>query len=124
MDRSNLAFDSMSEYPSRSLYKVRLRYSAVTALQTILILVLVPLAIYSLIALLTLWPKSGHGYQVGHRYQPGQKWTYPAVWWTANPAGLGATELSSDDSTHSDQLSDAQQDVQVQTARGGARGNW
>ena len=84
----------------------------VSAVQTILVYVLIPAAIYGVIALLTLWPKSARA----PRYRPGQRWTYEPVWWSASgavaPAQTGTTEEQ------------AAADPAVRTARGGARGNW
>lgn len=83
-----------------------------SVVQTILIYVLIPAAVYGLIALLTLWPKFARG----PRYRPGQPWTYEPVWWSADGAvapqqtGTARTEAAVDPS--------------VRTARGGARGNW
>jgi hypothetical protein len=84
----------------------------VSVVQTILVFVLIPAAIYGVIALLTLWPKFARG----PRYRPGQPWTYEPVWWSASgavaPAQTGQTEEH------------AAADPAVRTARGGARGNW
>jgi hypothetical protein len=85
----------------------------VSVVETILVYVLIPAAIYGVIALLTLWPKSARA----PRYRPGQPWTYEPVWWSASgvvdprQTGAPATEQTSVDPT-------------VSTARGGARGNW
>jgi hypothetical protein len=84
----------------------------VSVVQTILIYVLIPAAIYGLIALLTMWSTFARG----PRYRSGQPWTYEPVWWTATGAvapaqtGTASTEAAADPS--------------VRTARGGARGNW
>ncbi|MCP3800902.1 hypothetical protein NLX83_16680 [Allokutzneria sp. A3M-2-11 16] len=79
--------------------------------ETLLVFALIPLAIYGVIALLTLWPKFART----PRYRPGQDWDYEPVWWTANPAGVGARPASAATAV------DAQP---VRTARGGARGSW
>jgi hypothetical protein len=83
----------------------------VSVVQTILVYVLIPAAIYGVIALLTLWPKFARG----PRYRPGQPWSYEPVWWSADgavaaePGAVPAGETSAQP---------------VRTARGGARGNW
>ncbi|HVV18478.1 MAG TPA: hypothetical protein VHF06_03535 [Pseudonocardiaceae bacterium] len=84
-----------------------------SVVQTILIYVLIPAAIYGVIALLTLWPK----FVRGPRYRPGQPWTFEPVWWTAT--GAVAPEQTGAATTET-----AAADPSVSTARGGARGNW
>lgn len=74
--------------------------------ETVLIYVLIPAAIYGVIALLTLLPKSTRV----ARYRVGQPWTYEPVWWSAT-------------GEHRQQES-APAAEPVRTARGGARGNW
>jgi hypothetical protein len=84
----------------------------VPVVQTVLIYVLIPAAIYGVIALLTLRPK----YARVPRYRPGQPWTYEPVWWSAT----GAVDAS-----HAHQLTESTAaDTSVRTARGGCRGNW
>lgn len=84
---------------------------AVTIVDTLLVFAGIPLAIYGVIALLTLREKLAKG----PRYRPGQEWGYEPVWWTANPAGLGpgrsATGVPTDTAPR-------------RTAKGGARGSW
>ncbi len=89
---------------------------AVTVVQTVLVFVVIPAGIYGVIALLTLWPKFARS----PRYRPGQEWNYAPVWWTANPAGVGAHGGHADDA-HSGAES---VDPSFKTARGGARANW
>lgn len=84
-----------------------------SVVQTILIYVLIPAAIYGVIALLTMWPKFARG----PRYRPGKPWTYEPVWWTAT--GAVAPEQ-----TGAATEEPAPVDPSVHTARGGARGNW
>jgi hypothetical protein len=86
----------------------------VTVVQTVLVYVGIPVLIYGVIALLTLWPKFARG----PRYRPGQEWTYEPVWWTANPAGVG------DHHAEAPHAAAVSTDPSVKTARGGARGNW
>ncbi len=81
-----------------------------TVVQTVLVFVLIPAALYGVIALLTLAPKMARS----PKYRSGQEWTYDPVWWSANKGGAGSHAASSE----------AAEDVKVRTARGGARGNW
>jgi len=84
------------------------RVSRVSVVQTILIYAVIPLAIYGLVALLTLRDKVAKA----PRYRPGQPWDYPAVWWTANPAGADASAVPTGGGKAR------------RTAKGGARGSW
>lgn len=79
-----------------------------TSLEVILILVGVPLAIMTLLGLLTLRP---HFARTRH-YRAGEQWNYPPVLWTANPEALrtGRAHHRSRDGSGG--------------ALGGARGNW
>jgi hypothetical protein len=79
----------------------------VPVVETVLIYVLIPAAIYGVIALLTLLPKSTRV----TRYRPGQPWTYEPVWWSA----AGAVDRQQESAPAAEP---------VRTARGGARGNW
>ena len=79
-----------------------------TIVETVLVFALIPLAIYGVIALLTVRPKATRI----PRYRPGQEWGYAPVWWSANPAGLTAEHHSAEPATSGS------------TAKGGARGNW
>ena len=56
-----------------------------TVWQTLLVFVVIPAAVYGLIALGTVGRKG----KQNPRYRPGREWPYPAVWWTANPEGVG-----------------------------------
>lgn len=82
-----------------------------TVVETILVLAVIPLAIYGVIAMVTLRDKFARN----PRYRPGQPWEYPAVWWTANPAGVGAEPAAA---------STAGAKSAKRTAKGGARGSW
>jgi hypothetical protein len=86
--------------------------SRVSVVQTILVYAVIPLGIYGVIALLTLRDKFARH----PRYRPGQPWDYPAVWWTANPAGVGARAGSA--------VPTAGARSNKRTAKGGARGSW
>lgn len=85
-----------------------------TVVQTLLVYVVIPAALYGVIALLTLVPKMTRN----PKYRSGQEWTYDPVWWSANTGGAG--------SAHADSsvAADAQAGEPVRTARGGSRGNW
>lgn len=82
---------------------------AVTIVETVLVFALIPLALYGVIALLTVRPKATRI----PRYRPGQEWGYAPVWWSANPAGLSV-----------DHHSTTEPAVSGSTAKGGARGSW
>lgn len=81
-----------------------------TLVQTLLVLLLVPVAIYAVITLLTMWPRLTRR----TRYRTGQDWTFAPVYWVANPENL-------DFAPSSDERA---QDARPSTATGGARGNW
>lgn len=83
--------------------------AAVSILETILVFVAIPLAIYGFFALVTLRSK----FASRPRYRPGQAWDYPPAWWTANPEGAGEHHAG-----------DADGDATPSTVRGGASGNW
>jgi hypothetical protein len=86
--------------------------SPVTLVETLLVFAGIPLAIYSVVALLTL----RENFAKTPRYRPGQEWEHPPVWWTANPAGLHAGHVSAAPAHDDDALR--------RTAKGGARGSW
>ncbi|HEV7649162.1 MAG TPA: hypothetical protein VGP26_13470 [Actinophytocola sp.] len=81
-----------------------------SVVETLLIYAAIPLCIYGVIALLTLRGKFART----PRYRPGQPWDHPAVWWTANPAGVG---------TQTDAVPTGSKGAK-RTAKGGARGSW
>jgi hypothetical protein len=81
----------------------------VSVVETILVFAVIPLGIYAVVALLTLRDR----FTKAPRYRPGQPWTHPPVWWTANPAGLGADRTAPETRT-----------ATGKTAKGGARGSW
>lgn len=80
-----------------------------TVWETIGIFVLIPLALYGVLTLFTLWPK----FAARSRYRPGAEWNYEPVWWTGNPDGIGLVAPSPKTSQQAGS-----------TARGGARGSW
>ncbi|WP_026421265.1 hypothetical protein [Actinokineospora inagensis] len=81
-----------------------------TLVETLLVFAAIPLAIYGVIALLTLREK----FTKAPRYRPGQEWEHEPVWWTANPVGVGATQRTHDVAASSP----------AHTAQGGASGGW
>jgi hypothetical protein len=82
----------------------------VSILETILVFVAIPLAVFGFFALVTLRSK----FASKPRYRPGQAWNYPPVWWAANPEGVGQRHAG-----------DAEQGGSVPSkVRGGASGNW
>jgi hypothetical protein len=83
----------------------------VNVVETIVVFAVIPLAIYGLAGLLTLRRKSG----TAPRYRSGQTWDYPAMWWSANPEGVGAGHHAATENSAPEG---------APTAAGGARGNW
>lgn len=79
-----------------------------SVVETVLVYVAIPLAIYGVVALLTLRDKVAKA----PRYRPGQAWEYPPVWWAGHPEGVGSEHPESDTAKTR------------QTAKGGARGSW
>lgn len=73
-------------------------------LQTVAIYVGCPLVLYGVIALLTMVPGRAKKHR---RYQPGQRWDYPAQWWA------GDYPITSADPA-----------LIVTGSEGGARGTW
>lgn len=81
-------------------------------LETVLVFVVVPLAIYAAVGLVTLRSK----FTSTPRYRPGQEWDYPPVWWSANPMGVGASRQHA--------AADSAQGTAATSVRGGASGRW
>lgn len=75
-------------------------------LQTILVFVVIPAAIYGLLGLLTLRSKVRTP-----RYKPGGKWEHEPVWFGPNPDGL----------THKSTVA---AEAPADASLGGARGSW
>jgi hypothetical protein len=82
----------------------------VSLVETVLVFVVIPGAIYGLVALGTLRVRASKT----PRYRPGQDWDHPPVWWTANPVGAGQSHGTADEDAA----------PAARTAWGGARGNW
>lgn len=73
-------------------------------MQTLLVFVVVPLAIYVGIALLTVVRIDG---KKRPKYRPGQPWHYPAQWWSGDYP-----------------VAAVDPDLVVAGTEGGARGTW
>lgn len=85
-----------------------------TVVQTLLVLAVIPAAIYGLICLIVLWPTFGRA-----RYRAGQSWDFAPVFWVANPAEVGPVSAVGKDEDR-----ETVQSPQPGTARGGASGTW
>jgi hypothetical protein len=104
--------------------------------ETVLIYGVIPLAVFLVLAALTLLPGRGKEHP---KYRPGQPWTAQPVWWEPHPGaagghgeddhadghhapGLGATAaaLAIGEHPHDPHASDGPR----RTAAGGARGTW
>ncbi|WP_188990938.1 aa3-type cytochrome oxidase subunit CtaJ [Saccharopolyspora thermophila] len=83
-----------------------------TVVEAVLVLAVIPAAIYGLIVLITMWPRLTRP-----RYRVGQEWDFPPVFWVANPAGVNTAVPDVDSEAAAD-------NARPSTARGGARGNW
>lgn len=98
-----------------SAYRRSATVRAVSVLETLLVFALIPLAVYGVVALLTLRQKFNRP-----RYRVGQPWKFEPVWWVANPAGLGENASVSGGQHTAESTGDADSS----TARGGASGTW
>ncbi|MEV4317799.1 hypothetical protein [Actinocrispum sp. NPDC049592] len=85
--------------------------------ETVLVFVAIPGAIYGVVALLTLRVRASKT----PRYRPGQDWDYPPVWWTANPEGAQPVPVVAGDAGDTVAEDSASN---TRTAWGGARGSW
>lgn len=85
-----------------------------TVVETLLVLAVIPAAIYGLICLIVLWPAFG---RTG--YRAGQPWDFAPVFWVANPTEVGPVSAVGKDEDR-----ETVQNPQPSTARGGASGNW
>ena len=83
--------------------------------ETIVVFAVIPLAIYGLAGLLTLRRRSA-----APRYRSGQAWEYPAMWWSANPEGVGEGHRHAG----AENAAENSAPEGAPTAVGGARGNW
>ncbi len=87
--------------------------AGVTVLQTLLVLAVIPAAIYGVVVLIVLWPK----FVNRPRYRAGQEWNFPPVFWVADPGSVNTSSPPAKET-------DTGTEPQLNTARGGARGNW
>jgi hypothetical protein len=78
--------------------------------EIVLIYVLPGVGLYALITLLVVGPRLARR----PRYRPGQPWSYPPMWWTANPVGARLPPLH-------DPVVDG---AAGRREAGGARGTW
>ncbi len=81
--------------------------------EVFLVFVVIPGAIYALLAALSMGRKPGKE----NRYRSGQPWTYEPVWWSGNPQGQGHEDAGS-------AVESQEPERAAQTAFGGARGGW
>ena len=109
-------------------------------METVLIYGVIPLAVFVILAVLTLLPGRG---KEKTKYRPGQPWTQAPIWWEPHPdlvgghgddshadphadghgrPGLGATAAALAIGQHPHGA--AETDAHRRTAAGGARGTW
>jgi hypothetical protein len=102
-------------------------------IETVLIYGVIPLAVFAVLAALTLLPGRG---KEKTRYRPGQPWTAAPVWYEPHPdaahgsdhgtdhfePGTGATLAALTIGEHPHQAHE--DDAHRRTAAGGARGTW
>lgn len=81
-----------------------------TVWQALAVFVLIPLALYVVLALFTLREK----FAGKPRYRPGTSWEHDSMWWTAEPNGIGRPARSPS----------RPMGPTGPTARGGAHGSW
>jgi hypothetical protein len=111
-----------------------------SVIETVLIYGVIPLAVFLLLAILTLLPGRGKDRT---KYRPGQPWTAAPLWYEPHPGaagvaagghgtdahgddhhapGLGATAAALAIGEHPHEPRDS--DAHRRTAAGGARGTW
>lgn len=88
----------------------------VTAVETVLVLAVIPAALYALITLIVMWPRFTRP-----RYRAGQEWNFAPVLWVANPVEVNSSVSTEAGATEE---STGSEDTGPGTAWGGARGNW
>lgn len=86
--------------------------TAVTVVEAVLVLAVIPAAIYALITLMVMWPRFTRP-----RYRADQDWNFSPVFWVADPAEVSKAVPADTDAG-------ASEGTRPETARGGARGNW
>jgi hypothetical protein len=82
----------------------------VSALNVLLVIVLIPAGLFALITLLVYLPSMSKA----ESYQPGQAWRGEATWFGGPRGGLEAVDTGAP----------AQIDAESRTSRGGASGRW
>ncbi|MFR9730245.1 hypothetical protein ACL03H_13530 [Saccharopolyspora sp. MS10] len=87
-----------------------------TALETFLVLAVIPASVYLLVTLIALRSKLTRP-----RYRAGQDWDFDPVFWVANPAGVSTAPPG--DLTTTETAAEASEHAHS-TDRGGARGHW
>src|SRR3954447_23234735 len=102
-------------------------------IETVLIYGVIPLAVFLLLAALTLLPGRG---KERTKYRPGQPWTAQPVWFEPHPGVTGEHEDSHSDGHSAPSLGataaaltigehpHTDTDAHRRTAAGGARGTW
>lgn len=106
-------------------------------IETVLIYGVIPLAVFVILAVLTLLPGRG---KERTKYRPGQAWTAPPIWWEPHPGATGGHGAESHDDGHGGGSSTPRLgataaalaigerphdlDAPRRTAAGGARGTW
>ncbi|WP_199506445.1 hypothetical protein [Geodermatophilus sp. TF02-6] len=99
-----------------------------TVVETILVYAVAPLAVFLLLALLTLVP----GRRRRPRYKPGQPWDHEPVWYAPHEAGSGHDSAHADGHGGARALTAGHGGAHALTAapqatgrpHGGARGTW
>ncbi|WP_031466049.1 hypothetical protein [Sciscionella sediminilitoris] len=86
-----------------------------TVWQTILVYVVIPAALYGLIALLSTAGRRNKA----AAYRPGKEWNFAPVWWGPNPVGAGLDAHGAHGSAQHAEIG-----AGAQTTVGGASGNW
>ncbi|GAA3362303.1 hypothetical protein GCM10020366_49700 [Saccharopolyspora gregorii] len=89
---------------------------SVTAVETFLVLAVIPASVYLLVALITLRSKLTRS-----RYRAGQDWEFAPVFWVADPARVSTAPPGDQDSA---ETASAAAEHAHSTDRGGARGHW
>lgn len=80
-----------------------------SVIETVLIFVVIPGAIFGAIGIYTLRSK----FAGSQRYRPGQAWDHQPMWWSANPEGLSSGHGVDDEPVPAGRMN-----------LGGARGSW
>jgi hypothetical protein len=109
-----------------------------SVIETVLIYGVIPLAVFLVLAVLTLLPGRGKDRT---KYRPGQAWTTPPIWWEPHPDttgghgteshgaeshgdGYGAPRLGATAAALAIGERPHEPEAHRRTAAGGARGTW